>query len=611
MAQETPKLAKKRPPIITCTGLTILFFVLLRISIGWHLAYEGCWKLRQDHWTADSYLLASTGPLRPLFLKLVPDSDARERLTQENILERMDDRARRAIAHYKLTDDQIEIFDIFLERKKYGLRDEQNVRTIFQSESFQDALNDYHTARAILEIAPEGRPPVGMEVSAGTAECLTNLNACRDDIAATFEPLLTDLDKQVKAGHDLAIERAETALRRKLEDMKQSLKDAEPDDRGDIEQRVTTLEANLAEMGKRLEEDMEEKGELSPPPPIKPANLPDPDDLSWLTQGYVNGVIHARYDNVLLPYYYFNSIEGGHRKSSLDTEAARTRYGELVARELVKTFEESHQSIYGWRYREQKKIGDERDPNNIAFLFEKAAFQWQKDNTHESEWEDPAEDILQAAEMAKLSDFELAVMDYFYLLKQIEDLERAGATTRQGGAFTQERLLDMYVKKNTAKNALLERLEVPYNDLDPARMETFTEEMFMDLDVQDQMQVGPVPRKPDTLISKFVNWGNMLGLTIAGVCLMLGLFTRLSAVVGAGLVALYYMAMPPWPGLPESPMSEGHYFIVNKNLIEMIALLMIASSRVGRWFGLDAIIHAILVGLSGGGRSKAPKTEAS
>ena len=39
-------------------------------------------------------------------------------------------------------------------------------------------------------------------------------------------------------------------------------------------------------------------------------------------------------------------------------------------------------------------------------------------------------------------------------------------------------------------------------------------------------------------------------------------------------------------------MAEGHYWIVNKNLIEAIALLMIATSGVGRWAGLDAYISA-------------------
>ena len=48
--------------------------------------------------------------------------------------------------------------------------------------------------------------------------------------------------------------------------------------------------------------------------------------------------------------------------------------------------------------------------------------------------------------------------------------------------------------------------------------------------------------------------------------------------------------MPPWPGLPEAPIAEGHYVYVNKNLIEMLACLVLASTPNGLWIGLDALL---------------------
>ena len=42
--------------------------LLLRVAIGWHFLYEGCWKLMQeDGWSCASYLGAAQGPLAPLF----------------------------------------------------------------------------------------------------------------------------------------------------------------------------------------------------------------------------------------------------------------------------------------------------------------------------------------------------------------------------------------------------------------------------------------------------------------------------------------------------------------------------------------------------------------
>ena len=54
----------------------------------------------------------------------------------------------------------------------------------------------------------------------------------------------------------------------------------------------------------------------------------------------------------------------------------------------------------------------------------------------------------------------------------------------------------------------------------------------------------------------------------------------------------FYMAMPPWPGVPEAPGPE-HSFIVNKNMIEVLALLALGFIPTGRWFGLDAMVSKL------------------
>ena len=52
---------------------------------------------------------------------------------------------------------------------------------------------------------------------------------------------------------------------------------------------------------------------------------------------------------------------------------------------------------------------------------------------------------------------------------------------------------------------------------------------------------------------------------------------------------MIYLSMPPWPGLPPNPKAEGHYWIVSKNLVELIACLLIAVTASGYWFGLDPL----------------------
>ncbi|HYW78502.1 MAG TPA: DoxX family protein [Thermoguttaceae bacterium] len=93
----------------------------------------------------------------------------------------------------------------------------------------------------------------------------------------------------------------------------------------------------------------------------------------------------------------------------------------------------------------------------------------------------------------------------------------------------------------------------------------------------------------DDSVLRIVDLANAWGLTLIGVALMLGCLTRLTAISGIVLLALYYMAHPPWfaaqPGVV-----EGHYLIVNKNLIELLALGLIVAMPA-RPLGLDGLVE--------------------
>lgn len=88
-------------------------------------------------------------------------------------------------------------------------------------------------------------------------------------------------------------------------------------------------------------------------------------------------------------------------------------------------------------------------------------------------------------------------------------------------------------------------------------------------------------------LDRLVAWG----LTVAGTCLLLGTMTRSACLAGALLLLAFYLAMPPFPGVPANPRAEGRYLYVNKNLIEMLALLALATTRSGRWAGLDGLLQ--------------------
>lgn len=109
----------------------------------------------------------------------------------------------------------------------------------------------------------------------------------------------------------------------------------------------------------------------------------------------------------------------------------------------------------------------------------------------------------------------------------------------------------------------------------------------------DQKALGPVPEPPKHWLIRFLDFTTPWLLILVGAGLLLGLFSRTSAILGALFLLTTILTWPSLPWLPAPPNSEGNYLIISKNVIEMLALLMLACIPSGRWFGLDAIIHVL------------------
>ena len=72
---------------------------------------------------------------------------------------------------------------------------------------------------------------------------------------------------------------------------------------------------------------------------------------------------------------------------------------------------------------------------------------------------------------------------------------------------------------------------------------------------------------------------------------MVGCLTRFAALGGVALLALYYVANPALFADPAGPV-EGNYLIVNKNLVELLALLVVLVMPSPRW-GIDGFLSGI------------------
>ena len=92
---------------------------------------------------------------------------------------------------------------------------------------------------------------------------------------------------------------------------------------------------------------------------------------------------------------------------------------------------------------------------------------------------------------------------------------------------------------------------------------------------------------PDILnVADFLN---IWGLIAIGLALILGIFVRFASVAGAVLLLVYYMTNPPLIGMEYSLPAEGSYLIVNKTLIEAVALFVLAVFPAHRKIGLQTL----------------------
>jgi thiosulfate dehydrogenase [quinone] large subunit len=99
---------------------------------------------------------------------------------------------------------------------------------------------------------------------------------------------------------------------------------------------------------------------------------------------------------------------------------------------------------------------------------------------------------------------------------------------------------------------------------------------------------------PSTLA--LVDFLNVWGLILIGLGLMLGGLTRTASFFGVIMLAMFYLATPPWPGLVYAIPSEGAYMIINKTFIELCALFVTLLFPTGHIIGLDRLVRLVRSG---------------
>ena len=94
----------------------------------------------------------------------------------------------------------------------------------------------------------------------------------------------------------------------------------------------------------------------------------------------------------------------------------------------------------------------------------------------------------------------------------------------------------------------------------------------------------------DPSLVYFIDMINIWGLILIGLGLILGFLARPACIFGIILLSMYYLSHPPFPGLRYAVPNEGSYLIINKTLIELLALVVLFVFPNSRFIGVDRFI---------------------
>jgi len=110
------------------------------------------------------------------------------------------------------------------------------------------------------------------------------------------------------------------------------------------------------------------------------------------------------------------------------------------------------------------------------------------------------------------------------------------------------------------------------------------------LNIQLEIPAIHIPLTDVSILSRMhvLDWAVTLGLSAIGLCLMIGFCTRLAALGGIVFLVNVVLTTYPVPGVyPAIPSFVGNFMFVSKDMVELLALLVIAAVPAGRWGGLD------------------------
>jgi len=193
------------------------------------------------------------------------------------------------------------------------------------------------------------------------------------------------------------------------------------------------------------------------------------------------------------------------------------------------------------------------------------------------------------AAQAILDRYKKSAQDYLAenqaeIVGYLDSLDRFKAELAAGGdnsAYKKKRNWDTQQALRAEADGWLGNLDAMGDEYRMALWSNLTDE---------QKEKGAIPT--GWTRADLMDLGVTFALTAIGLCLLLGFCNRLACLGGAGFLVAVLLTQPPWPTIyPPMPEVTGHSLIVDKNFVEMVAMLALACMPVGRWGGLDFFLY--------------------
>lgn len=513
----------------------VVALVVLRVSIGFHFFYEGVWKITNpDKFSAEPFLEMAKGPLKPVFDMMIMDKDGSERLAIE-----VKASAEPLIKKWRA------IYDTGLKDIRYVM-DERKGESVANS---QDAVQKFNVL--VLPILWKAEDQL------------------KSTIAENESQLLELLDPAYEA-EDADAKRAELAAQLGAEIATIETEMFDAINKAAAEESSSTISHALREMQKKLSPSIAvtevaggeaPKNDAAVAPGVKIGA-----DYQFIDN--LGTVINSRSESLSLGLPIYD--EDGKSVAAVGGKLTGTGGKTLVVIGQICPGE-LHQEMIDriWKDAYGKfRLGD-------ASLFdgnaEAAEIQRVEAERLTRRYKDEIDGYL--------GENMVDILRYFGSLRRYEEaVDKADnvAEHQKERNWTQQGELYSEVKGwIKALNGAVSN----YSD-------TFYEIVLTDA----QRELGDMHE--DFTFNDFLTLMLTVSLTAIGFCLIIGAFSRPAAIGGACFMCFVVASQPNWPSIyPPSPAVTGHALLINKDFIELVALLVVAAVGAGRWGGFDGLIE--------------------